>query len=45
MLIVIMIIIFENLKAKELIDFLSNIVQVAVDTPQDVQLVANVIFV
>ena len=36
-----MIIIQDNLKAKELIDLLPNVVQVAVDPPQDVQLVGN----
>ena len=30
--------IYDNLKAKELVDFLSDVVQVAVDPPQDVQL-------
>ena len=31
--------IYDNLKAKELVDLLSDVVQVAVDPPQDVQLV------
>ena len=35
----------DNLKAEELIDLLSNVVQIAVDPSQDVQLVANILFI